>query len=101
MNAEAWQQESAHAIAARLLVASMACVTIWRIARSSHPKAEDARRFLVRLSGRQMKRSQPWTMPAMLTGMWNLLAMMSVLDQYNPTQLHELTHILLANPPPA
>lgn len=101
MNAEAWQQESAHAIAARLLVASMACLTVWRIARSSHPKAEDARRFLVRLSGRQMKRSQPCTMPAMLAGMWNLLAMTSVLEHYNPQQLHELINILLANPPPA
>ena len=80
MNVETWQQESAHAVAARLLVASMACVTVWRLARSSHPKAEDARLFLVRLSGRQMKRSQPWTMPAMLAGMWNFLAMIDVLD---------------------
>jgi hypothetical protein len=100
MNAEAWQQESAHAITARLLVASMACVTIWRLARSSHPKAEDARRFLARLSGRQMKRSRPWTMPAMLAGMWNLLAMMAVLDNYNPTELQQLANIALANPPP-
>ena len=100
MNAEAWQQESAHAITARLLVASMACVTIWRLARSSHPKAEDARRFLARLSGRQMKRSRPWTMPAMLAGMWNLLAMMAVLDNYNPTELHQLANIAFANPPP-
>lgn len=101
MNAESWLQESAHAIAARLLVASMACVTIWRIARSSHPKAEEARRFLVRLSGRQMKRSRPWTVPAMLAGMWNLLAMARVLDHYSPLQLRELTNVLLANPPPA
>jgi Transposase DDE domain len=100
MNAEAWQQESAHAITARLLVASMACVTIWRLARSSHPKADDARRFLVRLSGRQMKRSRPWTMPAMLAGMWNLLAMISVFDNYDPSELHQLIQIAFANPPP-
>ena len=87
MNVEQWQQESAHAIAARLLVASMACVTVWRLARSSHPQAENARRFLVRLSGRQMKRSQPWTMPAMLAGMWTLLAMIDVLDHYSPDEL--------------
>lgn len=100
MNAEQWQQESAHAIAARLLVASMACVTVWRLARSSHPQAEDARRFLVRLSGRQMKRSQPWTMPAMLAGMWNLLAMVEVLDQYTPAELRELATIAFANSRP-
>jgi hypothetical protein len=98
MNAEQWQQESAHAIAARLLVASMACVTVWRLARSSHPQAENARLFLVRLSGRQMKRSQPWTMPAMLAGMWNLLAMIDVLDHYNTTELRRLVNIAFAKP---
>jgi hypothetical protein len=97
MNAEAWQQESAHAIAARLLVASMACVTVWRLGRSLHPQAEDTRRFLARLSGRQMKRSRPWTMPAMLAGMWNLLAMIHVLENYTPQQLSQFANIALPN----
>jgi hypothetical protein len=97
MNAEQWQQESAHAVAARLLVASMACVTVWRLARSSHSDAEDTRRFLVRLSGRQMKRSRPWTMPAMLAGMWSLLAMIDVLDHYTPEQLSRFANIALIN----
>jgi hypothetical protein len=95
MNVEQWQQESAHAITARLLVAGMACVTVWRLARSSHPQAEHARQLLVRLSGRQMKRSQPWTMPALLAGMWNLLAMMTVLEHYSLNELHELASIAL------
>jgi hypothetical protein len=98
MNAETWQQESAHAIAARLLVSSMACVTVWRLARSPHPQAEDARRFLARLSGRQMKRSHPWTMPAMLAGMWNLLAMINVLEHYTPQQLSQFANTVLPNP---
>ena len=97
MNAEQWQQESAHAVAARLLVASMACVTVWRLARSSHADAEDTRRFLTRLSGRQMKRSQPWTMPAMLAGMWCLLAMIDVLDQYTPEQLSRFANLAFIN----
>lgn len=100
MNAEQWQQESAHALAARLLVASMACVTVWRLARSTHPDAEHARRFLVRLSGRQMKRSQPWTMPAMLAGMWSLLAMLNVLEQHTPEQLSRFTNIVFQHHPP-
>jgi len=94
MNVEQWQQATAHAIAARLLVASMACVTVWRLARSSHPQAGNARQLLVRLSGRQMKRSQPWTMPALLAGMWNLLAMTEVLQHYSPTELQELAKIV-------
>jgi hypothetical protein len=98
MNVEHWQQATAHAIAARLLVASMACVTVWRLARSSHPQAENARQLLVRLSGRQMKRSQPWTMPAMLAGMWNLLAMIEVLQHYSPDELHELAQVAFAKP---
>lgn len=98
MNVEHWQQATAHAIAARLLVASMACTTVWRLARSSHPQAENARQLLVRLSGRQMKRSQPWTMPAMLAGMWNLLAMMEVLQHYSPDELHQLAQIAFAKP---
>jgi hypothetical protein len=95
MNAEEWQQESAHAIAARLLVASMACVTVWRLARSSHPQAEQARQFLVRLSGRQMKRSRPWTIPALLAGCWNLLAITEVLQQYSPQQIQQFARIAL------
>jgi hypothetical protein len=97
MNAEQWQQESAHAVAARLLVASMACVTVWRLARSSHSDAEDTRRFLVRLSGRQMKRSRPWTMPAMLAGMLCLLAMIDVLDHYTPEQLSRFANLAFIN----
>jgi hypothetical protein len=98
MNVEHWQQATAHAIIARLLVASMACATVWRLARSSHPQAQNARQLLVRLSGRQMKRSQPWTMPAMLAGMWNLLAMMEVLQHYSPHELQELAQIAFAKP---
>ena len=35
LNAESWQQQTAAAIARRLLVASMACVTVWRL-RATH-----------------------------------------------------------------
>ena len=43
---ESWQQESALAIAKRLLVASMACVTVWAIAAAKGKDAEDLRTFL-------------------------------------------------------
>jgi len=36
---EHWQQETAEAIAKRLLVATMACVVVWQLARSAEPEA--------------------------------------------------------------
>lgn len=100
VHAETWQQTTAHAIAARLLIASMACVVVWRLARSEHPQASDARRLLVRLSGRQMKRSKPFTMPAMLAGLWSLLAMLAVLEHYSVNELQSLGDLILSRPQP-
>jgi hypothetical protein len=100
VNAEAWQQTTAHAIAARLLIASMACVVVWRLARSKHPQASDARQFLVRLSGRQMKRSKPFTMPAMLAGLWTLLAMLEVLEHHSLTEIQQFAALILSTPRP-
>jgi hypothetical protein len=100
VNAEAWQQTTAHAIAARLLIASMACVVIWRLARNEHPKASEARQFLVRLSGRQMKRSKPFTMPAMLAGLWTLLAMLNVLERHSIDEIQQLAALVFSAPRP-
>jgi hypothetical protein len=82
MQVEYWQQETAAAIARRLLIASMACVTVWRLARSTHPQAEAARRLLVRLSGRQMKYRCTFTLPALLAGLWVMLSMLDTLERY-------------------
>lgn len=93
---EQWQQETAHAIAARLLVASMACVAVWHLARSQHPQADQARKMLIRLSGRQMKRSKPFTIPALLAGMWSLLAMLSLLEEYSLDEIRDVAQLALA-----
>ncbi len=87
---ESWQQETAAAIARRLLVASMACVVVWHLARSEDPQASPARELLIRLSGRQMKRTKPYTMPALLAGLWILLAMLETLEHYSLTDLKEI-----------
>lgn len=100
VNAEDWQQTTAHAIAARLLIASMACVVVWRLARSEHPQADQARQLLVRLSGRQMKRSKPFTMPAMLAGLWVLLAMLEVLEHYSASELQALGALIMSQMQP-
>ena len=84
---EQWQQETAEAIAKRLLVATQACVLVWALARATAPAAKPTRALLIRLSGRLMKRHQPSTAPALLAGLWVLLAMVSVLDDYSVADL--------------
>jgi hypothetical protein len=93
---EDWQQESGGVIAKRLVVASMACVVIWRLARPIQPEAMELRRLLVRLSGRQMKRSRPFTAPAMLAGFQVLLAMLDVLEDYDVQDLRRLVSVALS-----
>jgi hypothetical protein len=87
---EQWQQQTALAVAKRLLVASMACVLVWRLARSAAPGAEEWRLLLVRLSGRQMKWGQPFTEPALLAGLWVLLAALDALEEYSLDDLRRL-----------
>jgi hypothetical protein len=94
---EEWQQESAGAVARRLWVACMACVTVWRLARSEHPQAESARRVLIRLSGRQMKRGVSFTAPALLAGLWNLLAMLAIVEQCSVEELRDLAKLVQPN----
>lgn len=98
---EQWQQETAEAIAKRLLVAAQACVLVWALARATTPAAEPARALLIRLSGRLMKRRQPYTAPALLAGLWVLLAMVSVLDDYSAADLRRMAaHALPVWQPP-
>lgn len=89
LEVEEWQQESAAAIAKRLLVGCMACVTVWALQRQATPEAQECQQFLVRLSGRQMKRRRPVTAPALLAGFYVLLTTLDVLEQYSPTQLRQ------------
>jgi hypothetical protein len=92
---EHWQQTNGLAVLKRLLVASMACVLVWRLARSVAPQAPETRALLVRLSGRQMAWSKEFTQEALLAGLWVLLAMREVLKQTSPRRLHELADFIL------
>jgi hypothetical protein len=83
LHLERWQQETALAVAKRLLVASMACVVVWQVARSQAPEAAEVRRLLVRLSGRQMKWGVEFTEPALLSGLWVLLTLVKVLEHHD------------------
>jgi Transposase DDE domain len=87
---ERWQQKTAAAVAARLLVASMACVVVWEVARAEGPEAEALRDVLVRLSGRQLHWGKRYTEPALLAGLWVLLAMLALLEHYDLEDLQRL-----------
>lgn len=103
LEVERWQQESAAATARRLLIAAMACVVVWRLDRSTHPQADEARALLVRLSGRQMKYGVKHTKPALLAGLWTLLAVLRTLESHSVDELRTLAELILhtaAKPPP-
>ncbi|HMT94990.1 hypothetical protein [uncultured Thiothrix sp.] len=68
----------------------MACVTVWGIAADHSQEAAELKALLIKLSGRQMKRKQPFTYPALLDGMWALLAMLEIMEVYSPEQLDSL-----------
>ena len=87
---EHWQQESGPAIAKRLLVASMACVLAWKLARSVHPAAATLRGLLIRWSGRQMKYGVEHTEPALLAGLWAVLQALEITARYDVDHLREI-----------
>jgi len=87
---EDWQQESASALVKRLAVVSMAAALVWAIQHCRDPEIETLRFELVRLSGRQRKRRQPVTAPALLAGLWMLLSAIELLERYTPDELQSL-----------
>jgi hypothetical protein len=97
---EHWQQENGRLILKRLLIASMACVLAWRLAHSQAPQAEEARRAVMRLSGRQVEHGKPYTLGG-------LLAMADMLAETPASGLRDLARFVLggsqeppATPPP-
>ena len=80
----------------RLLVAAMACVVVWKLQADDSPKAVELKNVLVRLSGRLTGAvGHPHTTPALLAGLWVLLSMVSILEDY---PLHELKQLAAKNP---
>jgi hypothetical protein len=84
---EHWEQESGEAIFKRLLIAAQACALAWRLMRQQGEVAEQTRGFLVRPSGRQMKRKQPVTASALLAGIYMLFAISETLEHYSPEEI--------------
>ena len=78
-NAEQWQQETGDAFFNRLIVATMACLTVWHLRQDDSADATRLKAVLVRLSGRQMKWKAADTAPALLAGLEKLLALVNLM----------------------
>jgi len=89
---EYWQQTTGGAIARRLLIAAMACVVVNRLQASRSEASARFRKYLVQLSGRQMKYGQESTGPALLAGYFVLLSMTQFLEQHD-VSLDELKQL--------
>jgi hypothetical protein len=89
---EHWQQETGAAIFRRMLVATMACVTVWHLQSDTSPAAMELKTTLVRFSGRQTKRTRPHTAPALLAGLWPVLTMLVYLEDHDLKDLKQLIH---------
>jgi hypothetical protein len=92
---EQWKQPDGEAIAKRLGVAAMACALVWRLERQPSAEAATLRQLLVRLSGRQMKWGREATSPALLAGLWVLLAMLAVLEEHSVAELRRFKQLVL------
>ena len=93
---EHWQQKNGRFILKRLLVASMACVLAWRLGNSKAPQAEEARRVVMGLSGRQVEYGKKHTLEGLLAGVWVLFAMVGLLEEMPPSRLKDLASFVLA-----
>lgn len=96
---EGWQQETAPALARRLIVAAMSAVIVWRLAREESQDAERLRDLLVRLSGRLMKWGTRYTEPALMAGLAVLLPMLDLMATYDLNELQRLARSVLPQAP--
>src|SRR5262249_20897783 len=87
---ERWQQENGRSILKRLLVASMACVLAWRLAHSEAPQAGEARRAVVRVSGREVEQGRGYTREGLRGGRWVLLAAAAALKEMPADRLLDM-----------
>jgi hypothetical protein len=91
---ERWEQETGEAIFKRLLIACQACVLTWRLLREQGVLADQVKQFLVRLSGRQTKRSAPITAPALLSGLYIFFALLEVLENHSVEELRSFARFV-------
>ena len=65
----------------------MACVLMWKLYNDDSSEALELKNFLIKLSGRLMKRSKPVTQPALLAGLWVFLQFIEVINSYTAEEI--------------
>jgi hypothetical protein len=97
-----WRQRSGEALLPKLLVAIAGCVPVWQLEARSGASAEWRREILMRLSGRQMKRSQPVTTAGLLAGLWVWQSVRGVAGDHGADTIDRLIadHLPLFAAPP-
>lgn len=86
---EEWLQQSGEAFFKRLLVVAQSCLLVWRLQNDAREEARALCRLLMRLSGRNTKRSHPITAPGLLAGYLKLLAAQELLEYMSPEQIRQ------------
>jgi hypothetical protein len=84
-------------MAKRLVVTAMACALVWRLGRHPSPGAGTLRALLVQLSGRPMRPGTSSTAPALLAGLWVLLAMAEALQRHSVEELLRFKQLVLGD----
>lgn len=67
---EEWRQRTGASLLRKLLVALGGCVLVWQRESRTDASAEWRKDLLMRLSGRQVKRTVPVTTAGLLAGLW-------------------------------
>lgn len=88
-NIEKWQQESAGAIFKRLLVVAFAVVLVWEIEHSNTKKMLELKEFLLKISGRLVKRNKS-SSSALLAGIWTFLSTIDIIELYDIKKLTDM-----------
>ncbi len=94
-NLEKWQQETSQAIFKRLLIVSYVSLLIWKLEHSNDINAQKLKLFLVKISGRLVKKEKISTSSSLLTGLWIFLSMMDIIILYDLDQLTSMKNQLV------
>jgi hypothetical protein len=87
---EEWLQRNGERIMIKLLLALGACTSVWGLERCSDAESTAFKQLLMRMSGRQTKRSRPITTSGLLAGLWVLQSALGPLATHGPEQLNTM-----------
>ena len=99
---EEWRQRTGAGLLRKLLVALGCCVQVWRWEARDDASAEWLKELLMRLSGRQVKRSVPVTTAGLLAGLWVWQSAQAVIGDHGADTVERLLaeHLPLFAAPP-